>query len=642
MRNAVKILIVDDDKASAQVLGEVVKRLGFRVIVSNRASEALNIVRLQTVHAAIVDVLLPKTTGVELVQEFRKTKFGDNPVVLVSGVFKDRTFANDALKKTAAVDFLFKPFANDELTASLQKALAPLMTTERWTVQSLLTRSFANARERGKAIEYLEPVKGLDFPYVVSFLLEAKSTGNLNIVNDTGEIFGVKIMRGTIADVDSSESQSVGVLALMNHGYLTQEDWDEFQANGNKKFSIDRLVREGYVSPHAVSVAKHEQILQDFKAICSSKSIQLNFVPADDSDEPPKHAVRAGELLSMFVFAISEFFPQDYLEDFYSPVITYPIHLTQMEAVPHIWKIDLFKTVPKMHEIVTRNGTIEEMLKAYPKDHERIYQCFHLLVLNSWVMFDDINRERSLNSMVDRYKKLYEELAARPPDKIFEYFGALPTSGKNILDNLLEEYVRSNNPEQYAGSHPELYDWCRKCYDLVKQAHLILTDEDQRKDFMAGKKQKVVENSKQSNVLTAEGLDLLRKGQFGAAVEKLKEAESLLATPMQFYVLVWAEVKAGAHAKKPKLIEFLRRLDAINPEDRRSAFYFMALGLVKKYLGDPTAGACFEKALQMDSQFVEARRELTAIAAASKKEEKADLLTGDITTVVSQLFRRRS
>ena len=96
MRNAVKVLIVDDDKASSQTLAEVVKRLGFKPVITNKPADALNVVRLQTVHAALVDVLLPKLSGVDLIAEFRKTKFADNPVVFVSGVFKDKAFAADA------------------------------------------------------------------------------------------------------------------------------------------------------------------------------------------------------------------------------------------------------------------------------------------------------------------------------------------------------------------------------------------------------------------------------------------------------------------------------------------------------------------------------------------------------------------
>src|ERR1700681_4959394 len=124
MRNAIKVLIVDDDKASATALAVVVKRMGCKPVITTKTVDALDVVRLQTVHAAIVDVLLPKMTGVELVNEFRKTKFADNPVVFVSGVFKDKNFSSDTIKKTGAVTFLFKPFNVDELAETLTKSLA--------------------------------------------------------------------------------------------------------------------------------------------------------------------------------------------------------------------------------------------------------------------------------------------------------------------------------------------------------------------------------------------------------------------------------------------------------------------------------------------------------------------------------------
>ncbi len=302
MRNAIKVLIVDDDKSSGNLLSEVVKRLGFKPVLTNKPADALNVVRLQTVHAALVDVLLPKMSGVDLVTEFRKTKFADSPVIFVSGVYKDKVFAQDAMKKTDAVDFLFKPFGTEELTESLRKALGPMLVSEKWSVQSLLTRQLKQPRERAKAIEHLEQIKGLDFPFVLAFLLDAGVSGHLNIVNDSGEIFGVTLNKGCIVEVDSTESQATAVLALISNGYLAQEDWDEFQAAGNKRFQLDRLVQEGLISPHALNVAKREQIISDFKSICSAETLQLNFVPQEDGEDLPKHAVKIGELLAVFCF----------------------------------------------------------------------------------------------------------------------------------------------------------------------------------------------------------------------------------------------------------------------------------------------------------------------------------------------------
>ena len=638
MRNALKVLIVDDEKTSSQMLSAVVKRLGFKVVVANKPTDALNIVRLQTVHAAIVDVLLPKMTGVELVQEFRKSKFGDNPVVLVSGVFRDRSFASDAIKKTGAQEFLFKPFEVEELATALQNALLPLMTVEKWSVQSLLTRRFTSTKERFKAIEHLEPIKGLDFPYVLSFLLESKLSGNLNLVNDSGEIFGVTLNDGSIADVDSAESQATGVLALISNGFLAQEDWDEYQRNGNKKFSLQRLVEEGYVSPHAVAVAKHEQIIADLKQICSTRKLQLNFIIADDPEELPKYAVRMGELLSIFIFSIEEYFPANYLAEFYRPVQHYPINIDKFHSeIESMWRIEIFKQIPLAKDIVLKGGQIAEMLALYPDNHERVYQCFHLLVISGWIMFDDLVEEKSMVTMLERYKKLYADLKPLPADKIFNYFGAKSTA-KQVVNKIFEEYVQGNNPKQIdKKAHPEVWELCNACFELVKQAHETMTDDFKLQVFLEEKKKSSEDNAKLSNTLTTEGLDLLRKGQFKLALQKLKEAEAAHPTTMQILIAVWAEVKSGA--SRARASELLRQLDGIGPDERRSAYYFMALGLVKKVLGDSTAPSYFEKALQIDPLFVEARRELAS--ATVQKEKKLDIFTSDITQVVSQLFRRK-
>lgn len=626
------------------MLGEVVKRLGFKPVITNKPADALNVVRLQTIHAALVDVLLPKISGVDLVAEFRGTKFAENPVVFVSGVFKDKAFAADAMRKTAAVEFLFKPFGPEELTEALSKALAPLLISEKWSVQSLLTRKLNTARERSRAIEHLEQIKGLDFPYVLAFLLDAGVSGHLNIVNDAGEIFGVSLNKGAIVEVDSSESQATGVLALISNGYLAQEDWDEYQKTGGKRFSLERLVQEGYVSPHAVSVAKREQIIYDFKSICAAQTLQLNFVPQDESEEPPKHAVRMGELLTVFIFAMKEFFPHEFLADFYAPIMKCPIVFTRSPGeIAVILGAQVFSSIPNIKTLISDGTTLEQMLSQQPTHAELIYQCLHLMVLNGMILFDDVNRAKNLNTSYDRYKKLWAELEHRTPDKVFEYFGASPNASKVVLNSIFEEYVKSNNPDHLPkDAGPELKALCKQCYDVVRKAHSIMADDQQRILFFEDMKRKSAENTRTSNTMAAQALDLIRKGSFKQALEKVKEAEALHPTPLQFLIQVWAEIKSGA--TKPRVTEIMKKLDSLHADDRKSAYYFMALGLVKKQLGDTNAAiGHFEKALQIESSFVEARRELNTIQGnTNPKKEKLDIFTGDITEVVSHFFKRKA
>lgn len=641
MRNALKVLIVDDDKASATVLGEVVKRLGFKPVITLRSADALNVVRLQTVHAAIVDVLLPKMSGVDLVEEFRKTKFAENPVVFVSGIFKDKAFAQETMKKTGATDFLFKPFGPDELTAALTKALGQLVVDEKWSVSSLLTRKFSTPREYSRAIENLEAIKGHDVPYVLSFVLNAKLNGNLNIVNEAGEIFGVSLSQGAITGVDSAESQSASILTLIQNGFLAQEDWDHYQEKGSKNFPLERLVEEGLVSPHAVASARHDQIISDFKAICSAQTLQITFVAKSENEELPRHAVRPADLMKIYMASAKEFFSFAYLMGFYEAVSKNPIVLgpstPDLEA---LWKAPDFQGLQAARDLLTTNASIDEVISKCANRKDAVMQAIHVLVLNNAVTFDDINRSAKLGVQIEGYKKLYAELSARTPDKLMEYYGATQNSSKSVLDGILNEYLRSNNPEQFK-DEKELYDLATKCLQLVTKAHELMADETKRQAYFEAQKNKGAEKVKEASKLVTNGLDLLRKGQFQLALAKLKEAELLSSSALGYLIMVWAEVKSGAHANKPRLQEMLRKLEAFPADDRKSAYYFMALGLVKRSLGDAGAAGYFEKALEIDSLFVEARRELNAAGVASKNE-KVDLFTGDITQVVSQLFRRKA
>ena len=643
MRHALKVLIVDDDKAITTALSEVVKRMGMKPIVANKATDALNVVRLQAVNAAIVDALLPKLMGVDLVQEFRKTRFAENPVIMMSGVFKDKAFSQEAIRKTSALGFLCKPFANEELTELLKTALANQLTAEKYTVQALLTRKLSSDRERAKAIEHLEEMSGRDFPFVLGILMEVGSSGHLNIVNDTGDIFGVSLIDGTIAGVDSHESQATAILGLISRGFLSQEDWDEFQKISGIKFSLEKLVEEGILSPHAISEVRREQIIGDLRSICAAQALQVNFIPQEGAQAPPPHAVKLQNLLDLLGTAIDEFFPESYLTEFYAPVFSSPVRLIHFSAqVLQVWERPQFKEVKHLKSIVEQSGSLEQAIESHPELRVKTYQCLHYLVLMRAVMFDDVNRAKNLNSMLERYQKLHTQIQGRTPDKIFEYFGANMSATKNIFQNIFDEYAKSNNPDHLGkDATPELQALSRQCFELVRNAKDIMVDDEKRAALFQKNKDEATERAKKSGVLVAEALELLRKNEPAEALAKVKEAEKFFVNNRLILISVWAAIKSGESGGKQGLVEMARKLDGLVAEERKNPIYFMAVGLVKRAQGDPAAIAMFEKALQLDSEFTEARKELNGPAGPMKKE-KLDIFNADISQVVSQLFRRKA
>ncbi|MGE4133595.1 MAG: response regulator [Bdellovibrionales bacterium] len=645
MRNAAKILIVDDDRSSSQMLGEVVKRLGLKAIVVNKPVDAINVVKLQTVNAAIVDILLPKMSGVDLVQEFRKTRFGTNPVVLVSGVFKDKNFASDAIRKTGASAFLFKPFNVEDLTASLQEAFQESLSTEKWTIQTLLSRKLPSPRERAKAIEHLDEILGSDFPYVLCMLMEAQASGHLTLVNQVGEIFGVTLNKGLITELDSSESNSTGVLELIAKGYLSQEDWDEFQKVGHKKFTLEQLIADGLVSPHAVDFARHDQIIFDFKSICGSETIKLNFVPDEGDETLSRHAVKIHEILEVAFESVDEFFPLDYLTAFYKGVLATSVHWSRKpNEIAALWASPLLAGLEDLRAVIDGGNALSGILKSDGADLNRLYRAIHYLVLSRHIIFDDAIRSKDLSAALDRYKKIYEDLVHRSPDKVFEYFGAPPMAPPRTVEALYNQFVKSNGVENLPkDTTPEIREYCVKCNDLVKAAFETMTNEAKRAALMDQMKIEEAERSRKSKELVTQGVDKLRKGQAAQALEMLRQAEDLYPSTLQFLILVWARIKSEVDVTRSYLLETSKKLDSLPSEDRKSAYYYMAMGLVKKQLGDQSAGSYFERAIEADGSFADARRELSNMSPSEgTATKKMDLLTGDITEIVSNLFRKKS
>lgn len=646
MKTEIRVLIVEDDRSSATLFTEVVKRLGYKPVAVSKVADAMNVARMQTVHAAIIDVLLPKMSGVDLAAEFRKTKFASNPVILVSGIFKDKAFIAEALKKAEAASFLTKPIDTEVLLNTLKEALSSLQTEDKPTVKSLLTRQLNTNRQRAKAIENLEELKGMDLPFVLGIIMNGKLSGDLNIFNENGEIFGVKLVNGLISVVDSAESLSNSVLQLIANGYLTKEDWDQLQANGKRRFALEYLVQEGLVSPHAVADSRHQQILYDLRSMVSAKSLQLNFVVTEDGSEVPKHAVSLKQLLEMLSQSMDDFFPVSYLMDFYSPVREAALlRVAEASDLEGFWQSKAFSGLSELRAAVENGGSLAQALAAQPDKEGAIYLALHFLVLSRAVLFTDAAKEKIKGQELERFRRLHSELKGKSPDQVFRYFNGREVTNSLAAEKVFNEYTRSNHPDNLPKDAPkDLVVLCRECFDIVNAAFTVMFDDQKRTALLESKKEEMSRQTMLSKELTVQGLELLRKGQFEAAAEALTKAGEANPNTTQFLIKIWADIKNGTLSTKPDLTDVLKKMDELSADDRKSSYYFMAVGLIKKALGDATAVTFFEKALQADSTFVDARRELNALnnAARESKDKKVDLLTGDIGTLVSQLFRRKA
>jgi len=78
------ILITDDDAGCREALREVFEPQGYRTYLAQSGEEAIDIVKDHDVHLALMDMHLPRLSGLETIAIVRQIK-GLLPTILISG-----------------------------------------------------------------------------------------------------------------------------------------------------------------------------------------------------------------------------------------------------------------------------------------------------------------------------------------------------------------------------------------------------------------------------------------------------------------------------------------------------------------------------------------------------------------------------
>ena len=117
--DAAPILVVDDDPETLRHLRDTLAEAGYAALVTGDPGELARIIRTEKPRLVLLDLMLPGTDGVELMQTV--PELADLPVIFISGYGRDETIAR-ALE-AGAEDYVVKPFSPTELTARIRAAL---------------------------------------------------------------------------------------------------------------------------------------------------------------------------------------------------------------------------------------------------------------------------------------------------------------------------------------------------------------------------------------------------------------------------------------------------------------------------------------------------------------------------------------
>ena len=121
MSNGDKVFIVDDDEAVRDSIGMLLETLDIPYQTYPDAQAFLDDLPNQTVNCLVLDIRMPGMSGLEL-QEKLVAMNEDVPIVFITG-HGDIPMAVEAMRR-GALDFLRKPFRDQELLDRIQEALS--------------------------------------------------------------------------------------------------------------------------------------------------------------------------------------------------------------------------------------------------------------------------------------------------------------------------------------------------------------------------------------------------------------------------------------------------------------------------------------------------------------------------------------
>ena len=117
------VLVVDDDDKLRTALGRMLKSLGFSAVTAANGLEALDVVQTLTtpIDAALVDVVMPKLGGPELIDELAKRHI--HPAVIYMTGYEDPSRLSRVLESPSVTPLLHKPFTLHALVLVLRNLL---------------------------------------------------------------------------------------------------------------------------------------------------------------------------------------------------------------------------------------------------------------------------------------------------------------------------------------------------------------------------------------------------------------------------------------------------------------------------------------------------------------------------------------
>ncbi|MFV3409165.1 response regulator [Bdellovibrio bacteriovorus] len=632
---------MEDDESVRSALKEILSRAGHSVFVASRPDEANSILASNSnIEFLFCDCLLPQMTGLDFIKQARanypSAKF---KVVLMSGIYTDKSFIQEATQSTQAVAFMKKPFDMEQVLKIVKKEEAP--RREESSARKLLYQMFANPtvtnRQKRKVIESIEEVSGFDLPFLYSLLVETKSGGYLNIYNADGSVSGISFCNGNIVGVDVDDKTTFLGEMLIQSGYATPQDVQEALRVKNNRRIGDYLIQNNQLSPHAFDLILMEQMNIRLVRTIVDQKIRVNFASAEVEMSNP--SIDADSLSYYLHDWIASKISINWLKSLYvmwsgNIIVKSPTFRDDHPAL----SMSLVKSLEGLTVKLNNQITLTQLLDIKGYSEVAVYKAIHFLLTKGLIVFAQRAAFANPAEQLKVIKKIAAELENKNSYEIVAYMET--GTGGGSAESMLSDFMTLLGDEP-TDTASEVYTQWHKVQKLAEEAMNASKDTNKIDQIRQATQRNEAEAKLRANSLMEEVKKALQYTQFAKALELLAEVAKLNPQTQQLHLYSsWAKLGSVDVAKKNFVLKEVElELMQVPPDERYDTLFPFVIGLFNKTKGDMVAARkSFEKSVALDPSFIPARREISVLAAANKKQ---DVFNVDLKQVVSGFFKKK-
>lgn len=116
------VLIIEDEEDAAELFAEMMRVSGFHVLKTTNSTPALAMMTAQRPDVVILDIMMPETSGLDILRQMRRTpELAGVPVVVVSAKSMPADIKNGM--EAGASTYLTKPVGFLDLKEAVERAM---------------------------------------------------------------------------------------------------------------------------------------------------------------------------------------------------------------------------------------------------------------------------------------------------------------------------------------------------------------------------------------------------------------------------------------------------------------------------------------------------------------------------------------